>query len=129
MRTAIRVALLGCIGARGLACGASDAPIPSEPTAASAARNAGPARCGPGPRRDLGRDPSRLSGRTLNAGGPTHPLVHDRTTDGFVTAANGWKQAALMHFDPWKPGEFGGAGDVSKDLVDGSFVIDTTGGP
>ncbi len=74
---------------------------------------------------------STTSGSTprLNAGEPGHPLVHDLTTDGFVTAANGWKQAALMHADPWKPGNFGGAGDVSKDLVDPAFVIDTTACP
>ncbi len=65
----------------------------------------------------------------VNAGEPGHPLVHDLTTDGFVTSANGWKQAALMHVDPWKPGKFGGAGDVSKDLVDPAFVIDTTACP
>jgi hypothetical protein len=62
----------------------------------------------------------------VNAGEPGHPLVHDLTTEGFVTTANGWKNAELMHFDPWKPGDFGGAGDVSKDLVDPSFVVDTT---
>jgi hypothetical protein len=65
----------------------------------------------------------------VNAGEPAHPLVHDLTTEGFVTSANGWTQAALMHFDPWKAGTFGGAGDVSKDLVDVSFVIDTKACP
>jgi hypothetical protein len=64
-----------------------------------------------------------------NAGEPDHPLVHDLTTAGFITAANGWKEAALMHFDPWKPGKFGGAGDVSADLVDSAFVSDTTACP
>ena len=62
----------------------------------------------------------------VNAGEPAHPLVHDLTKDGFVTTANGWTHAELMGFDPWKPGNFGGAGDVSKDLVDEAFVIDTT---
>jgi len=58
-----------------------------------------------------------------------HPLVHDLTTQGFVTAQNGWTKSELLDFDPWKAGTFGGAGDVSKDLVDTSFVIDTTGCP
>jgi hypothetical protein len=40
--------------------------------------------------------------------------------------ANGWTEAALFNFDPWKAGIFGGAGDVSLDLVDSSFVVDTT---
>jgi len=34
-----------------------------------------------------------------------------------------------MDFDPWKAGNFGGAGDVSKDLVDDAFVVDTTACP
>ncbi len=63
---------------------------------------------------------------TLNAGEPGKPLVTNLTTGGFVTAANGWQEASLMNFDPWKPGDFGQAGDVSKDLVDEAFVIDTT---
>jgi hypothetical protein len=65
----------------------------------------------------------------VNAGEPGHPLVHDLTTDAFVTAANGWTESSLMHFDPWKPGIFGGAGDVSQDLVDQSYVIDVTNCP
>ena len=65
----------------------------------------------------------------VNAGEPGHPLVDDLTSQGFVTSANGWTNAALMHFDPWKAGNFGGAGDISKDLVDESFVADTTGCP
>jgi hypothetical protein len=65
----------------------------------------------------------------VNAGEPTHPLVHDLTTQGFITTANGWKQTDLMNYDPWKPGIFGGAGDISKDLVDNSYVVDTTACP
>ncbi len=65
----------------------------------------------------------------VNVGEPDHPLVHDLSKDGFVTAANGWTHAELMGFDPWKPGKFGGAGDVSKDLVDPAFVVDTSGCP
>jgi hypothetical protein len=62
----------------------------------------------------------------VNVGEPGHPLVHDLTDQGFVTAANGWSHAELLHFDPWKAGKFGGAGDVSKDFVDVAFVVDTT---
>jgi hypothetical protein len=62
----------------------------------------------------------------INAGEPNHPLVHDLTAAGLVTSANGWTHPELMNFDPWKPGIFGGAGDISKDLVDTSYVIDTT---
>jgi hypothetical protein len=58
----------------------------------------------------------------VNAGEPGHPLVTDLTTQGFITAANGWTHMELFHFDPWSPGKFGGAGDLSQDLVDPSFV-------
>jgi hypothetical protein len=60
----------------------------------------------------------------VNAGEPGKPLVTNLTTEGFVTAANGWTKQELMNFDPWKPGDFGGAGDVSNDLVDDAFVVD-----
>jgi hypothetical protein len=62
----------------------------------------------------------------VNIGEPTHPRVTNLTTQAFITATNGWKSAVLMNFDPWKPGNFGGAGDVSKDMVDPAFVVDTT---
>jgi hypothetical protein len=65
----------------------------------------------------------------VNVGEPGHPLVTDLTSAGLVTAANGWTSPELTAFDPWKPGDFGGAGDVSKDLVDPAFVIDTTACP
>jgi hypothetical protein len=60
----------------------------------------------------------------VNAGEPGKPLMNDLTTQGFITAQNGWTHMELFHFDPWKPGNFGGAGDVSKDLVDPAFVVD-----
>lgn len=61
----------------------------------------------------------------VNAGEPTHPLVHDLTDEGFITTANGWKNMQLFHFDPWKAGaKFGAAGIVATDLTDPSF--DTT---
>jgi hypothetical protein len=65
----------------------------------------------------------------VNAGEPAYPLVHDLTANGFITTANGWTHMELFGFDPWKAGNFGGAGDVSKDLVDVRFVVDTTGCP
>ncbi|MSP60069.1 MAG: hypothetical protein EXR72_06945 [Myxococcales bacterium] len=57
----------------------------------------------------------------VNAGEPGHPLVHDLTSEGFITDTNGWKSAALFHFDPWGPEKFGGAGVVANDLVDPAF--------
>jgi hypothetical protein len=73
--------------------------------------------------------PQSADAPKVNAGEPTHPLVHDLTSQGFITAANGWTKTELLNFDPWKAGKFGGAGDVSQDLVDTSFVIDTTACP
>jgi hypothetical protein len=60
----------------------------------------------------------------LNVGEPTRQLVTNLTTQGFITAANGWRSANLMNFNPWRPGDFGGAGDLSKDLVDDAFIAD-----
>jgi hypothetical protein len=58
----------------------------------------------------------------VNAGEPVHHLVTDLTTQGFITA-NGWTEAALIHFDPWNPTmDFGGAGNIASDLVDPAFV-------
>jgi hypothetical protein len=58
----------------------------------------------------------------VNAGEPDKPLVIDLTDQGFITAANGWSEASLMHFDPWDTGtDFGGAGNVAGDLVDPAF--------
>jgi hypothetical protein len=65
----------------------------------------------------------------VNAGEPGHPRVTDLTAQGFVTTANGWTHPELMGFNPWTPGTFGGAGDVSMDLVDQSYVVDTTACP
>jgi hypothetical protein len=58
----------------------------------------------------------------VNAGEPGHPLVHDLTDQGFITTANAWTHMELFHYDPWKPGLFGGAGDISLDLVDDAFL-------
>ena len=57
----------------------------------------------------------------VNAGEPGQPLVRDLTTNGFVTAANGWKNMELFHFDPWGGTKFGGAGSVTGDLMDPAF--------
>ena len=70
--------------------------------------------------------PKPSTSPTINVGEPTKPLVTNLTTQGFITASNGWTEPSLTAFDPWKPGNFGGAGDVSKDLIDDAFVIDTT---
>jgi hypothetical protein len=59
----------------------------------------------------------------VNAGEPAHHLIDDLTTQGFITAANGWTEPALMHFDPWNPtANFGGAGNIAADLADPAFV-------
>jgi hypothetical protein len=57
----------------------------------------------------------------VNAGEPGHPLVGDLTTQGFITAQNGWKNMELFHFDPWADKTFGGAGNISHDLVDPAY--------
>jgi hypothetical protein len=59
----------------------------------------------------------------VNAGEPAAHLVEDLTTQGFITAANGWTEAALANFDPWDAAtDFGGAGNVADDLVDPAFL-------
>jgi hypothetical protein len=60
----------------------------------------------------------------VNAGEPGDPLVADLTTQGFITAANGWTKPELMNIDPWAPGEFGSAGNIADDLVDPVFEPD-----
>jgi len=59
----------------------------------------------------------------INVGEPGAPLVHDLTAEGFITAANGWSEAALMNSDPWSTeADFGSAGNVAGDLTDATFV-------
>jgi len=60
----------------------------------------------------------------INAGEPDAHLVSNLTTEGFINEANGWTEAELFDFDPWAAGDFGGAGDVSDDLVDMDFLPD-----
>jgi hypothetical protein len=68
-------------------------------------------------------NPARRIAPIVNAGEPGHPLVHDLTDQGFINAAHGWTEAALMHVDPWAPGDFGGAGAIASDLVDPAFDV------
>ena len=64
-------------------------------------------------------NPARRTPPVVNAGEPDHHLVGDLTTQGFVTAD--WP-GELQHFDPWDPvHNFGGAGNIAKDLVDPAF--------
>jgi hypothetical protein len=67
-------------------------------------------------------NPTPASPPIVNAGEPMRPLVNDLTDEGFITAANGWKNTQLFHFDPWSTSNFGGAGKVSGDLVDDAFL-------
>jgi hypothetical protein len=65
---------------------------------------------------------ARARPSVINVGEPAHHLVSDLTTQGFITAANGWTEATLMNFDPWNPTQdFGGAGNIASDLVDAAF--------
>jgi hypothetical protein len=57
----------------------------------------------------------------VNAGEPMSAMVHDLTTNGFITTANGWTNMQLFHYDPWSGKDFGNAGVVSADLVDPAF--------
>jgi len=67
-------------------------------------------------------NPTPASPPVVNVGEPGHPLVHDLTAEGFITSAAGWKNMALFGFDPWGVSDFGGAGQVSGDLVDDAFL-------
>lgn len=57
----------------------------------------------------------------VNVGEPGAPLVTNLTTQGFITAANGWTEAEVMNVDPWGPDDFAGAGHIAGDLVDPTF--------
>ena len=63
----------------------------------------------------------------VNAGEPDRPLVRDLTAGGLVTPATGWSEQSLMHFDPWSERNFGGAGNVTDDLEDESFLVSPSG--
>ncbi len=66
--------------------------------------------------------PAPTEPRFGNAGEPGKPLITDLTKAGFITAAEGWTEAALMNFDPWGDKKFGGAGSVTSDLTDVAFL-------
>jgi hypothetical protein len=63
----------------------------------------------------------------VNAGEPERPLTRDLTLSGLITSADGWTEPSLMNFDPWGSHNFGGAGDVTDDLMDDSFLIAPSG--
>lgn len=65
-----------------------------------------------------------------NAGEPSAPLTTNLTVKGFITAANGWTEAAVFDFNPWDTTkDFAGAGNVADDLVDGSFLTPACAAP
>jgi hypothetical protein len=57
----------------------------------------------------------------VNVGEPCAPLVHDLTTQGFITTANGWTHQELFNYDPWGVQPFGGADVLAADLTDSAF--------
>jgi hypothetical protein len=57
----------------------------------------------------------------VNIGEPCFPLVHDLTTEGFITAENGWTHEALYHYAPWGGQPFGQGGVIASDLTDPDF--------
>ncbi len=69
--------------------------------------------------------PAPASVPMLNAGEPGRPLLRDLSAEGFITGANGWTHAALLHLDPWdharKVGG-GATGTIASRLVDPQFV-------
>jgi hypothetical protein len=74
-------------------------------------------------------NPQRAVVPVVNVGEPGRPLVSDLTADGFITAANGWTEAALMSFDPWDPAkDFGSAGNIAGDLQDPEILPAPCGG-
>jgi len=59
----------------------------------------------------------------VNAGEPDGKLIDNLTTQGFITAENGWTEQSLFDFDPWDlTTDFGSAGNVAGDLDDPAFV-------
>jgi hypothetical protein len=66
-------------------------------------------------------NPTPMVPEILNAGEPGHPLITDLTTQGFISAANGWTNTQLYDYNPWGNTSFGGAGNVTGDLTDSAF--------
>lgn len=51
------------------------------------------------------------------------PRPAGRPRPGFITAANGWTHAALLHLDPWDAArDVDGGATVATRLVDPRFV-------
>lgn len=61
----------------------------------------------------------------VNAGEPDAHMIDNLTTEGFITAANGWTKPEVFDYDPWGGSDFGGAGSVAGDLVDEAFLAAT----
>jgi hypothetical protein len=57
----------------------------------------------------------------VNVGEPSHPLVNNLTTQGFINFDAGWSDQTLFDYDPWGGQQFGGAGTVSADLTDSAL--------
>lgn len=70
---------------------------------------------------DCDDNPTPAALPIVNVGEPCFPLVHDLTTEGFVTTANGWTNQVLLHYDPWGGQPFGDGSVLSTDLTDPAF--------
>jgi hypothetical protein len=74
--------------------------------------------------------PASASPPLVNAGEPNAHLVEDLTTQGFITAANGWTKTELLNFPLWDPKKtFGSAGNVAGDLEDTAFEAEPCAAP
>jgi hypothetical protein len=59
---------------------------------------------------------AHITGPLVDVGQPDKPLVRDLTTDGFIQSQSGWSRG-LLHADPWKHGDFAGAGNIANQLT------------
>jgi hypothetical protein len=66
-------------------------------------------------------NPSPRRAPIVNVGEPDHHTIANLTTQGFITAQNGWTELTLMNFDPWSASDFGTAGNIANDLIDPAF--------
>jgi len=57
----------------------------------------------------------------VNIGEPDAGLVHDLTDEGFIRTELGWRNAALMHYDPWGDAPFGALGALKYLLTDSAI--------
>jgi hypothetical protein len=72
---------------------------------------------------DCDDNATRAALPVVNVGEPCYPLVHDLTTEGFITAENGWANQALYHYAPWGGQPFGQGGVIADDLTSPDFEI------